>query len=164
MQTFLSPLPGKVLTIPQFLVGAVTSSMLSCSSMKAWFTAGACSTPRDVKVASISLWYAFAVDLLTDLMSRSPHVPYWLSDLTVNSHVSPDRIDLEPANADSTETGRGCLILPWMGLYCSRHHSREAARQYRTRQHPQNDMVGVVGYCRNINRFVVTGHSVCMSN
>ncbi|OAL38691.1 hypothetical protein AYO20_01897 [Fonsecaea nubica] len=50
------------------LAGAITSSMLSCSSMKAWFTAGACSTPRDVKAASISLWYAYAVDIVTDLM------------------------------------------------------------------------------------------------
>ncbi len=66
----------RILTIPQFLVGAVTSSMLSCSSMKAWFTAGGCSTPRDVKAASVSLWYAFAVDLLTDLMSRFHHAPF----------------------------------------------------------------------------------------
>ncbi|KAJ9617004.1 hypothetical protein H2200_000725 [Cladophialophora chaetospira] len=50
------------------LVGAVTSSMLSCSSMRAWFTAGACSTPRDIKAASVSLWYAYAVDITTDLM------------------------------------------------------------------------------------------------
>jgi hypothetical protein len=38
--------------------------------MKAWFTAGACSTPRDIKAASISLWYAFAVDVLTDLLGK----------------------------------------------------------------------------------------------
>ncbi|ETN37487.1 uncharacterized protein HMPREF1541_07109 [Cyphellophora europaea CBS 101466] len=50
------------------LAGAITSSMLSCSSMKAWFTAGACSTPRDIKAATISLWYAYAVDMVTDLM------------------------------------------------------------------------------------------------
>jgi hypothetical protein len=63
---------GPVLTTFQFLVGAVTSSMLSCSSMKAWFTGGACSTPRDTKAAQISLYYAFAVDILTDLMSMLP--------------------------------------------------------------------------------------------
>jgi len=38
--------------------------------MKAWFTASACSTPRDIKAASISLWYAYAVDILTDLLSQ----------------------------------------------------------------------------------------------
>ena len=45
--------------------------MLSCSSMKAWFTSGACSTPRDVRAATISLWYAYAVDVVTDLMGIS---------------------------------------------------------------------------------------------
>ncbi|KAI5462642.1 hypothetical protein BGZ63DRAFT_423883 [Mariannaea sp. PMI_226] len=50
------------------LAGAITSSMLSCSSMKAWFTVGACSTPRDIKAAKISLWYSYAVDIVTDLM------------------------------------------------------------------------------------------------
>lgn len=42
--------------------------MLSCSSMEAWFTAGACGTERDVKAAYISLWYAYAVDVFTDLL------------------------------------------------------------------------------------------------
>ncbi|KAM0279908.1 hypothetical protein ACHAQH_004349 [Verticillium albo-atrum] len=50
------------------LAGAITSSMLSCSSMKAWFTAGACSTERDIKAAYISLWYSYAVDILTDIL------------------------------------------------------------------------------------------------
>jgi hypothetical protein len=36
--------------------------------MKAWFTAGACGTPRDVKAAYISLWYSYAVDVFTDLL------------------------------------------------------------------------------------------------
>lgn len=38
--------------------------------MKAWFTVNGCSTPRDVKAASVSLWYSFAVDVLTDLLSK----------------------------------------------------------------------------------------------
>ncbi|KAG7116484.1 hypothetical protein HYQ44_007103 [Verticillium longisporum] len=50
------------------LAGAITSSMLSCSSMKAWFTAGACGTQRDIEAAYISLWYSYAVDILTDIL------------------------------------------------------------------------------------------------
>ncbi|KAI5458332.1 hypothetical protein BGZ63DRAFT_427584 [Mariannaea sp. PMI_226] len=50
------------------LAGAITSSMLSCSSLHAWFTAGACSTERDVKASKISLWYSFAVDIITDVI------------------------------------------------------------------------------------------------
>lgn len=38
--------------------------------MKAWFTPGACSTPRDVKAAFISLWYSYAVDVFTDLLGK----------------------------------------------------------------------------------------------
>ncbi|KAM0631099.1 hypothetical protein D7B24_005479 [Verticillium nonalfalfae] len=50
------------------LAGAITSSMLSCSSLKAWFTAGACGTQRDIEAAYISLWYSYAVDILTDIL------------------------------------------------------------------------------------------------
>ncbi|EGY19316.1 uncharacterized protein VDAG_09776 [Verticillium dahliae VdLs.17] len=50
------------------LAGAITSSMLSCSSMKAWFTAGACGTQRDIEAAYISLWYSYAVDIFTDIL------------------------------------------------------------------------------------------------
>ncbi|EJT72460.1 hypothetical protein GGTG_09326 [Gaeumannomyces tritici R3-111a-1] len=39
-----------------------------CSSWEAWFSAGQCLTPRDIIHANISMWYAFAVGVLTDLM------------------------------------------------------------------------------------------------
>lgn len=37
--------------------------------MKAWFTPGGCQTPRDVRSQIASLYYTYAVDVLTDLMS-----------------------------------------------------------------------------------------------
>ena len=36
--------------------------------MSAWFTPGACGTPRDQRAQIISLYYAFAVDVLSDIM------------------------------------------------------------------------------------------------
>ncbi|KAG2416114.1 hypothetical protein HFD88_007306 [Aspergillus terreus] len=50
------------------LIGSIISSWLSCSSFKAWFTAGACNKPRDHRAAAISLYFSFAVDILTDLL------------------------------------------------------------------------------------------------
>ncbi|CAO2647058.1 Nn.00g079800.m01.CDS01 [Neocucurbitaria sp. VM-36] len=50
------------------LVGCVISHLTACSSLKAWFTPGACQTPRDVRSQIASLYYAYAVDVLTDLM------------------------------------------------------------------------------------------------
>ncbi|KAJ5198021.1 uncharacterized protein N7498_007138 [Penicillium cinerascens] len=47
--------------------GCVLSSWFSCSSFHAWFTAGACVTPRDHRAAVISLYYAYTVDIITDL-------------------------------------------------------------------------------------------------
>ncbi|KAF2821969.1 hypothetical protein CC86DRAFT_410364 [Ophiobolus disseminans] len=49
-------------------VGAVTSHMTACSSMRAWFTPGKCQTPRDIRSQIASLYYTYAVDVLTDLM------------------------------------------------------------------------------------------------
>ncbi|KAJ3485602.1 hypothetical protein NLG97_g6778 [Lecanicillium saksenae] len=50
-------------------IGCCISNFTSCSSMKAWFTAGACSTSaRDARAKEISLWFSLAADLSTDLL------------------------------------------------------------------------------------------------
>ncbi|KAJ5407977.1 hypothetical protein N7509_001860 [Penicillium cosmopolitanum] len=50
-----------------FLIGCILSSWFSCESFHAWFTAGECGTARDHRAARISLYFAYAVDILTDL-------------------------------------------------------------------------------------------------
>ena len=72
VRSCLPPIRSPPNSLSQLLAGAITSSMLSCSSMKAWFTAGACSTPRDIYASTISLWYSYAVDVLTDLLGMIP--------------------------------------------------------------------------------------------
>jgi hypothetical protein len=57
------------LTNWQSLVGSIASYLLACSSLKAWFTPGACQTPRDIRSQIASLYFTYAVDVLTDLMS-----------------------------------------------------------------------------------------------
>lgn len=51
-------------------IGCCISNFTSCSSMDAWFTAGACNTPRDNRAKTISLWLGLAADLITDLLSE----------------------------------------------------------------------------------------------
>ncbi|KAF2023384.1 hypothetical protein EK21DRAFT_10417, partial [Setomelanomma holmii] len=50
------------------LVGSVISHLTACSSLKAWFTPGACQTPRGIHSQIASLYFTYAVDVLTDLM------------------------------------------------------------------------------------------------
>ncbi|KAJ5145519.1 uncharacterized protein N7515_000083 [Penicillium bovifimosum] len=50
-----------------FIIGCILSSWFSCSSFHAWFTAGECSTPRDKHAAVVSLYFAYAADIVTDL-------------------------------------------------------------------------------------------------
>ncbi|KAK7424645.1 hypothetical protein QQZ08_008528 [Neonectria magnoliae] len=50
------------------LIGSLITLFLACSSMEAWFSAGKCTTPRDVVAAAVSMWFAYAVDVLTDLL------------------------------------------------------------------------------------------------
>ncbi|TQV97832.1 CFEM domain-containing protein [Cordyceps javanica] len=49
-------------------IGCCISNFTSCSSMQAWFTAGACNTARDARAKAISLWFSLAADLSTDLL------------------------------------------------------------------------------------------------
>ncbi|KAL8846136.1 MAG: hypothetical protein Q9221_008753 [Calogaya cf. arnoldii] len=51
-----------------FYVGCVVTEFTSCRSLHAWFTFGQCWTDRDARASVVSLFYAFAVDILTDLM------------------------------------------------------------------------------------------------
>lgn len=79
--------------IIQFLIGCILSSWISCSSFHAWFMFGACNTPRDHRAAAISLYFSYAVDMLTDFASMyslqngetanvaASHGPSALSDL-----------------------------------------------------------------------------------
>lgn len=53
-------------------IGCCISNFTSCSSMRAWFTAEECSTPRDARAKAISLWFSLAADLSTDLLSDPP--------------------------------------------------------------------------------------------
>ncbi|KAG9242388.1 hypothetical protein BJ878DRAFT_425997 [Calycina marina] len=46
----------------------VVSDFTSCSSLTAWFIAGACYTPRDTSAKAISLWFSMAVDISTNLI------------------------------------------------------------------------------------------------
>ncbi|OAA52501.1 hypothetical protein BBO_00342 [Beauveria brongniartii RCEF 3172] len=50
-------------------IGCCISNFTSCSSLKAWFTAGECSTSaRDSHAKEISLWFSLAADLSTDIL------------------------------------------------------------------------------------------------
>ncbi|OCT54352.1 hypothetical protein CLCR_00860 [Cladophialophora carrionii] len=49
------------------LIGCVISNFTSCHSMHAWFTPGECSERRDVRAQIASLYYAYAVDVISDL-------------------------------------------------------------------------------------------------
>ncbi|KAL8724990.1 MAG: hypothetical protein Q9166_007639 [cf. Caloplaca sp. 2 TL-2023] len=51
-----------------FYLGCVVTEFTSCKSLHAWFTYGQCWTQRDAKASVVSLFYAFAVDVVTDLM------------------------------------------------------------------------------------------------
>lgn len=64
----------------QTLIGAVISNFTSCASMHEWFTPSQCSSRRDEIAQIASLYYAFAVDIVSDLMSKcaSPFLQYRL--------------------------------------------------------------------------------------
>ena len=53
----------------QTLVGAIISNFTSCASIHEWFTPGLCDSHRDQGAQVASLYYSFAVDVLSDLMS-----------------------------------------------------------------------------------------------
>lgn len=71
------------------LIGSIISSWESCSSFHAWFTPGACNTPRDDRAATISLYFSYSVDLLTDLMIMVlPLRLIWNLHMTLNQKRS----------------------------------------------------------------------------
>lgn len=61
----------------QTLIGAIISNFTSCASMHDWFTPGQCSSRRDEIAQIASLYYAFAVDIVSDLMSKCACLILW---------------------------------------------------------------------------------------
>ncbi|KAI4233166.1 MAG: hypothetical protein L6R40_007168 [Gallowayella cf. fulva] len=51
-----------------FYIGCIVTEFTSCRSFHHWFTYGQCETERDARASVVSLFYAFAVDIFTDLM------------------------------------------------------------------------------------------------
>ncbi|PGH00140.1 hypothetical protein GX51_05953 [Blastomyces parvus] len=50
------------------LIGCIISNLTSCESLSAWFSLTGCSSPKEVKAQLASLYYSFAVDVITDIM------------------------------------------------------------------------------------------------
>lgn len=47
---------------------AIVTNITSCANMHQWFTPGLCETHHDIEMQIMSLYYAYAVDVVTDLM------------------------------------------------------------------------------------------------
>ncbi|KAL1955950.1 hypothetical protein VTO42DRAFT_7935 [Malbranchea cinnamomea] len=56
-----------IFTILSF-IGCVISNFTSCDSMSAWFSLDGCTSPREVKAQIASLYYSYAVDVITDIL------------------------------------------------------------------------------------------------
>ncbi|PVH99653.1 hypothetical protein DM02DRAFT_419300 [Periconia macrospinosa] len=59
---------GIVVFIVLSWIGCIITSVSSCKSMKQFFQSGACASPEELEVQIISLYYSYAIDVLTDLM------------------------------------------------------------------------------------------------
>lgn len=57
------------------LLTSIVTVLVTCGDMTKYGEAGSCSTDRDKKNQNISLFYSLAVDVITDLLSRSPSRP-----------------------------------------------------------------------------------------
>ncbi|PGH19064.1 hypothetical protein AJ79_00098 [Helicocarpus griseus UAMH5409] len=49
------------------LVGACITSLVACQPVSGWFKADGCRSQRDAWASNVSVWYAFAADVATDL-------------------------------------------------------------------------------------------------
>lgn len=59
------------LTHTQAWIGCIVSTISSCKDYGLFLRTGQCSSPAELKIQVISLYYAYAVDVLTDFMGMS---------------------------------------------------------------------------------------------
>lgn len=102
----------------------------ACPTPSAWFRAGACGgTPQDIRRSLMSFWEAFAVDIMTDLMSMCSYA--WMrARLTcayspAASHWSYSK----PPAIEIAEIERWRAIQPWRTLYDHVNTTRGPSRQ-----------------------------------
>jgi hypothetical protein len=67
---------GSMLTVPQSWIGSVFSSIFTCDNLKEKFQKGKCGgTPNEDQRIIFSLYFAYGVDVATDLASTLTPYP-----------------------------------------------------------------------------------------
>jgi hypothetical protein len=96
------------------------------------YLSGLCDTPRDARAQIASLYYAFAMDVLSDIMSTSPVLPP-PSDTSPNacsySNGPPTWPNMEPPNAPRPKSRHRRHLLRRHNLHRHRHHPRRPNRR-----------------------------------
>lgn len=135
----------------QTLIGAVISNFTSCASMHEWFTPGQCSSRRDEIAQIASLYYAFAVDIVSDLMSKCASLIFWTL-LIYRSHDIASSISVEP-EGPLLRADRYYSDL-WSGtaLRRSGYRSSSFSRLQSRLKHSEFVMVSALGSDRGSNR------------
>lgn len=119
--------------------------------MHDWFTPGQCSSRRDEIAQIASLYYAFAVDIVSDLMSEFASLILWTL-LTHTSHDIASSISVEP-EGPLLRTDRYYRDL-WSGatLRRSGYRSSSFGRLKSRHKHSEFVMVSTLGSDRGCNR------------
>jgi hypothetical protein len=96
----------------QSWIGSVFSSIFTCDNLNEKFQKGKCGgTPNEDQRIIFSLYFAYAVDVATDLASTLTLYSRVMQHLlTLSSHVSSHTLDMESANAKSPKSRRICSL------------------------------------------------------
>ena len=126
-------------------LGCWATQIAACVPISSYFT-GQCNTPRDIYVGNLSLYYAMAVDIICDILSKHNlqvlRLIYRSSFLA--SHGTATSASVGPADQYSTKVCSGWNIPPWHYYYCIRNSS--SSRDQRNIRSCKSDVVGSLVY------------------
>jgi hypothetical protein len=106
-----------MLTGSKSFIGSSMTTIFVCDDQKAKYNQGICAKPNEQRRAQFSLWFAYAVDVATDLAGL--YAMYDTSGLTdLGSDVLAVPIDLEPSTTKNAEDWYLRTLWQWLYMYC----------------------------------------------
>jgi hypothetical protein len=95
------------------------TTIFVCNDQKAKYNQGICASPIEQARSRFSLWFAYAVDVASDLTGMYVSGTVGIVLLISSSHVSSIPYDLEPSNAPDREAGLLHPLWQRLDMHCT---------------------------------------------
>lgn len=152
--------------VQTYITCFITGPGLACEDTKKFFNEGVmCSSPKETRRQTANLYYAYAVDTLTNLMGEMRCLGRGPNTLTLGcSHVPPNQTYLEPPNGTISEDRLRFTVRLWSCLHPVLDHPYSPSWRGWKASITRSKVAHHVDHHRMFNRYILLRPFSCLSS